>query len=99
MCTLANGWRILAAAPLLEAALYALVIMFPRAAWLFIPVLAPGFLLEFFIGGGMSMIDGVAPEWRADTAFALGFLLNTIILWGFCTVVTRIAKDLRSVPR
>ena len=35
---------------------------------LFIPVLVPGSLLQFFVGGGMSMIDGLSPDWRTDLA-------------------------------
>ena len=89
-------------AVLLQAALYALVLEVPgHRDWfvLLIPFMLPGIVLQFFLGGGMSMVDGVSPEWRADFAFAPGFLLNTVIMYCFCLLVRKLLREISPIFR
>lgn len=84
----------------LELAVYALALLSTKGhAWsvLLVPVLAPGSLLQFLVGGGMSMVDGVSPEWRTNLALALGFILNATIMYGFCVVASRVWKEFRPI--
>ncbi len=82
---------------LIEAAVYAVTVAFPasKGIVILVPLLLPGIVLQFFIGGGMSMVDGVAQEWRTDLAFALGFLLNAALMYGCCLLVAKMAKIVR----
>ena len=92
--------RTVAAAFCFELAVYALAVVFPKDhGWsmLFIPVLVPGSLLQFFVGGGMSMIDGLSPDWRTDLALVLGFVLNTTVMYGLCVLASRVYKQLRPI--
>jgi hypothetical protein len=82
------------AACLLEAASYAVMFISPKNGGTVVVgiLLLPGTLLSFFVGGGMSMVDGVTPEWRTDAAFAFGLLLNTALMYAFCLRLAKIAK-------
>ena len=80
-----------------EAGVYAMTITFPsnKGFAMFAPLLLPGTILQFFAGGGMSMVDGLTPEWRADLAFALGFLLNATLMYVCCLLVAKIMQIVR----
>lgn len=82
---------------LLEVAAHAITFTLPanKGSVILTPLLLPGTILQFFVGGGMSMVDGLAPEWRTDLAFALGFLLNTGLIYGCCLLVAKVAKIVR----
>lgn len=95
--TLRKHLTMAAVAFLLEVAVYAITVMLPanKGSVILIPLLLPGTILQFFVGGGMSMVDGLAPEWRTDLAFGLGFLLNTGLTYGCCLLVSKVAKIIR----
>jgi hypothetical protein len=88
--------RMFAVALCLEAIVYSLVVAFPTSGgWpvFVLPVLAPGVVVQFLTGGGMSMIDGVSPAWRSDSAFVLGFFLNTLIMYAFCLLARKVLSQ------
>jgi len=81
----------------LEVAMQAIMFTLPANKGSVIVALLsmPGTILQFFVGGGMSMVDGLAPEWRTNLAFALGFLLNTFLTYACCLLVAKVAKTVR----
>ena len=95
--TLRKHLTMAAVAFLLEVAVYAITVMLPanKGSVILIRLLLPGTILQFFVGGGMSMVDGLAPEWRTSLAFGLGFLLNTGLTYGCCVLVAKVAKIIR----
>jgi uncharacterized membrane protein YfcA len=62
-------------------------------------LLLPGTTLGFFVGGGMSMVDGLTPAWRDDSAFALAFLVNAALMYGVCLLLAKSAKIAREALR
>ncbi len=60
-----------------------------------IPFIAPGFIVLFLLGGGMSIVDGLVPDSKLALPMILGFLLNTVIMYVFCLVVSKCYKIAR----
>ena len=83
---------------LLEVAMDTIMFTLPadRGSAIVATLLVPGTVLQFFAGGGMSMVDGVAPEWGTDLAFGIGFLLNTALMYGCCLLLAKVVKDVSS---
>lgn len=81
----------------LEVAMQAIMFRLPanKGTVILALLLMPGTILQFFAGGGMSMVDGLAPEWRTHLAFALGFLLNTVLTYACCLLVAKVAETVR----
>jgi hypothetical protein len=92
---------VVAVALLLEAGVYAITVTFPanKGIVILVPLILPGTILQFFVGGGMSMLDGLAPEWRTNLALVFGFLLNTILMYGCCLLVLKMARIIRQIPQ
>ncbi|WP_047489570.1 hypothetical protein [Terriglobus sp. TAA 43] len=103
MMTTAKRFKLLLIAFVLEVAVTALVVSFPDVdrGWYIplVPFFAPGWVLMFLVGGGNSLMDGIVPVGRENLALALGFLLNTAIMYGFCYLVTRVHSEVRPVFR
>jgi hypothetical protein len=85
------------AACLLEAVAYAVMVTSPKNGGTVVVgiLLLPGTVLSFFVGGGMSMVDGLTPGWRTDAAFAMGLLLNAALMYAFCLLLAKIARTVR----
>jgi len=88
---------VIVAALLLEAGVDAITVTFPANKGIVIlaPLLLPETILQFFVGGGMSMVDRLAPEWSINLAFALGFVLNATLMYGCCLLVDKTMKIVR----
>lgn len=96
---IAKRFKLLLIAFVLEVAVTALAMSFPLAdkGW-FIPLMpfvAPGSALMFFVGGGNSAMDGIAPDWRVTLALVLGFLLNAAIMYCVCLLVRKVYIEVK----
>lgn len=94
-------FKLLLIAFVLEVAITALVVSSPHVdrGWLIplVPFLAPGWVLMFLVGGGNSLMDGIVPAWQENLALALGFLVNTVFMYGFCFFVRYVYTEVRPV--
>jgi hypothetical protein len=89
--------RWLTVAILVEVGLYGLAAGLPGIPdWfvVFTPALLPGVTLQFLVGGGMSMFDGVSPEWRIQLGFALGFSLNLVVMYLTCLFASKLYREI-----
>jgi hypothetical protein len=86
---------------LFELVIHGLLVVVPRnGSWVapIIPFIFPGVVLAFIVGGGMSVVDGLSPDWRIGLGLVLGFLLNTTLMLGFCLLVNKIGRGGHRAP-
>ena len=94
-------WQILIVAACVELLLIAATSGMPHGEAthaLEVPIfvfLAPGLMLSFLVGGGMSMVDGLTPAWRDNISALLGFVINLPLTYGAVLFVSKLYSAFR----